>query len=123
MWNFNSITLRSIFVSIITHIYQCHSLFSAPDIRNFSINVTGISNTSIDLQWLPPKSSNGIIRDYIVNYYLDDAPQHQKQQDLIDLIDEQNFIFVQRNITVHDTKVRIVYIHHRITYLYAVKLI
>jgi len=61
-----------------------------------------LTNTTVSLQWLPPKFPNGIVRYYHIHYYLDDILQ---QQDLIDSFDEQQVINEQRRITVHDTKV------------------
>lgn len=64
----------------------------------------GFSNTSVTLQWSPPKFTNGVVRHYFVHYYLDDMPQ---QQDLNDFLDDQQSINERHRITVHDTKVRI----------------
>ncbi|KAL5237159.1 hypothetical protein ACI65C_004569 [Semiaphis heraclei] len=80
------------------------TLEGAPDIQNLTINVTKLTNTTVSLQWSPPKFANGVVRYYHIHYYLDDILQ---QQDLIDSIDEQQVINEQRRITVHDTKCRL----------------
>ncbi|XP_022172088.1 cytokine receptor-like isoform X2 [Myzus persicae] len=80
------------------------TLEGAPDIQNLIINVTRLTNTTVSLQWSPPKFTNGVVRYYHIHYYLDDILQ---QQDLIDSFDEQQVINEQRRITVHDTKCRL----------------
>uniref|UniRef100_A0A2S2NC68 Cytokine receptor n=1 Tax=Schizaphis graminum TaxID=13262 RepID=A0A2S2NC68_SCHGA len=80
------------------------TLEGAPDIQNLIINVTSLTNTTVSLQWSPPKFTNGIVRYYHIYYYFDDVLQ---QQDLIDSFDEQQVINEQRRVTVHDTKCRL----------------
>eukprot|EP00102_Acyrthosiphon_pisum_P024183 XP_016661393.1 PREDICTED: phosphatidylinositol phosphatase PTPRQ isoform X2 [Acyrthosiphon pisum] len=80
------------------------TLEGAPDIQNLIINVTELTNTTVSLQWSPPKFTNGVVRYYHIHYYLDDIIQ---QQDLIDSFDEQQIINEQHRITVHDTKCRL----------------
>lgn len=88
-------------------------MFTAPDIQNLKITVLDITNTSVTIQWLPPKFANGVVRYYHVHYYLNDTPQEQQQQDMNDISDEQQSINEQRQITVDDTKVNI--------YFYSIK--
>lgn len=89
-----------------TIIINCIS-FSAPDINDLKMNVTGLTNTSVTLQWLPPKFTNGIVRYYHVHYFVDRTSPQLHQQELIDeLVDEQQ---TERHITVHEPKVNIEY--------------
>ncbi|XP_016661394.1 uncharacterized protein LOC100575348 isoform X2 [Acyrthosiphon pisum] len=82
-------------------------VFQAPDIENLIINVTELTNTTVSLQWSPPKFTNGIVRYYHIDYYLDDIIL--QQHDLNDTyFDEQQVIYKQRRLTVHDTKVSVV---------------
>ncbi|VVC42350.1 Fibronectin type III,Immunoglobulin-like fold [Cinara cedri] len=78
------------------------TLEGAPDIQDIKISVTGLTNTSVTLKWLPPKCTNGIIRYYHIHYYIDQAPQQLHQSDLIDeSLEEQQS---ERSITVHEPK-------------------
>ncbi|VVC44107.1 Hypothetical protein CINCED_3A018202 [Cinara cedri] len=81
------------------------TLEGAPDIQDLKISVTGLTNTSVTLKWLPPKFTNGIVRYYHIHYYIDQAPQQTHQLDLIDesLDDQQS----ERRITVHEPKCRL----------------
>lgn len=78
-------------------------MFLAPDIKDLKINVTDLTNTTVTIQWLPPTSTNGVVRFYKVHYYLDDT-QMQQQQDIIDSIDDQQSVN-ERFVMVHETKV------------------
>lgn len=79
--------------------------YSAPDIHDLKMNVTGLTNTTVALQWLPPKFTNGVVRYYHVHYYVDRTSQQQHQQDMFDdSVDEQT---ERRHVTVHEPKVRI----------------
>lgn len=75
---------------------------TAPDVRDLNISVVAFTNTSVALQWSPPKLTNGVVRHYFVHYYLDDISQ---QQD--DFLDEQQSVNQRHRIRAHDTKVRI----------------
>lgn len=89
-------------ISSFTIIINVLSL-SEPDIKDLQINVTGLTNTTVAIQWLPPKFTNGVVRSYNVHYYLDDT-DIQEQQDVIDSMDDQQSIN-ERHVVVHDTKV------------------
>ncbi|VVC38873.1 Fibronectin type III,Immunoglobulin-like fold [Cinara cedri] len=91
----------------------------SPDIRNLSIHVTGLTNTSVDISWSPPKSTNGVIRYYCVYYYLYDVFDQALPKDLIDIIEDEKIITEERNFTVQDTKCHLEHLesyrHYNIT--------
>lgn len=69
------------------------------------MNVTRVTNTSVDISWTPPKFTNGVVRYYRVHYCLDDVFEQDLPRDLLDIVEDQKLITDERNVTVQDTKV------------------
>lgn len=85
-------------ILLLTNIFP----FSAPDVKNVKITAVSLSNTSVTLQWSPPKLTNGVVRYYHVHYYLDDLLQQPDSTDSLKVLQSMN----ERHVEVHDTKVR-----------------
>lgn len=77
---------------------------SAPDIQDLKINATNLTNTSVTLEWFPPKLPNGIIRYYSIDYYQSSNQPHQQDQPE-ESVDEQ--LSSKSPIRTNEPKVRI----------------
>lgn len=66
-----------------------------------------MTSTTLSLQWSPPKFTNGVVRYYHIDYYLDDTIL--QQNDFNDTyVDQQQVVNKQRRLTVYDTKVSVI---------------
>lgn len=53
------------------------------------INFSNITQSSVDLQWLPPKMKNGIIRYYLITYYMErNEDEYDEIEDTTDIFSE-----------------------------------
>lgn len=78
--------------------------FSAPDGRTMTINFFNVTQSSVDLQWAPPKTKNGIIRYYRITYYMEkNDDEYDDIEDSTDLYPEQQQI--KYTVTIRDIKV------------------
>ncbi|XP_050425934.1 cytokine receptor-like isoform X2 [Adelges cooleyi] len=82
------------------------TLEGAPDVEDLQINVTNVTNKSINLQWSAPKNMNGVLRYYQVNYYYENVEAFALP-DSMELPYEMQQMYPQRPVTVTDRKCRL----------------